>query len=42
MFQHAASVFSLWKPDNKSMIDKCLEHDFDLWKLARFCKDPDE
>ena len=32
----------MWKPDNKAMIDKCLEHDFELWKLARFCKDPDE
>lgn len=42
VFQHAASVFSQWKPDNKATLAKCLEHDFSFWKLPRFCKDPDE
>lgn len=41
-FRHATSVFGSWKPDNKATLAKCLEHDFALWKLPRFCKDPDE
>lgn len=41
-FKHELSVFSQWKPDNKASLERCLEHDFSFWKLARFCKDPDE
>ena len=41
-FDHAGSVFRDWKPDNQAMIDKCLEHDFKVWKVHKFVKDPDE
>lgn len=42
LFDHAKSVFREWRPDNEAMLAKCLEHDFTHWKVANFCKDPDE
>jgi hypothetical protein len=42
LFDHAKSVFRDWRPDNQAMLAKCLEHDFKYWKVANFCKDPEE
>lgn len=41
-FDHANSVFRDWKPDNQAVYDKCLDHDFKVWKVHKFVKDPDE
>ena len=33
------SPFREWRLDKQDTLDKCLEHDFELWKISRFCKD---
>ena len=35
-FKKPASVFAKWRTDDDATRQKCLDHDFDNWKLDRF------
>ena len=35
MFKKEISVFSKWKEDNEKVVDKCLTHDAEYWKIDR-------
>lgn len=39
MFAKDNSVFAQWKEDNKTILDKVCEHDFENWKLQKVVKD---
>ena len=39
MFVKDNSVFAQWKEDNKTILDKVCEHDFENWKLQKVVKD---
>ena len=39
IFKKHQSVFREWKPDTSDTVDKCLNHDFDVWKVMKFVKD---
>jgi hypothetical protein len=39
VFIKDTSVFSAWKEDNKLILDKACEHDFENWKLQKVVKD---
>ena len=36
IFKKPVSVFAKWRTDNEKIRDKCLEHDYDNWKLDNF------
>ena len=38
-FIKSKSVFAEWKEDSYEVIERCLAHDFDHWKIGRFIKD---
>ena len=35
-------MFKDWKEDTDTKLQGCCLHDFDLWKLPKFCKDPQD
>ena len=41
-FEKHKSVFKDFRDDTPELIEECLEHDFLLWKLEKFEKDPEE
>ena len=36
IFKKPVSVFAKWRTDTDGTREKCLEHDYDNWKLDRF------
>ena len=36
IFKKPVSVFAKWRTDNEKIRDKCLEHDYENWKLDNF------
>ena len=41
-FRKDASVFATWKQDDIYIIQKCLEHDEQYWKLHKLIKDKED
>lgn len=39
MFIKDLSVFAPWKEDNRQILEKVCEHDFENWKLLNVIKD---
>ncbi len=39
-FEKEKTVFRDWIEDTTESLSDCLEHDFALWKLDKFIKDP--
>eukprot|EP00349_Pseudokeronopsis_sp_Brazil_P006027 CAMPEP_0202967230 /NCGR_PEP_ID=MMETSP1396-20130829/12024_1 /ASSEMBLY_ACC=CAM_ASM_000872 /TAXON_ID= /ORGANISM="Pseudokeronopsis sp., Strain Brazil" /LENGTH=291 /DNA_ID=CAMNT_0049692037 /DNA_START=293 /DNA_END=1165 /DNA_ORIENTATION=+ len=42
VFKKDASVFKDWKEDTPFLLEKCMQHDKQCWKVPRFIKDPSE
>mmetsp|Transcript_33982 Transcript_33982/g.33126 ORF Transcript_33982/g.33126 Transcript_33982/m.33126 type:complete len:307 (+) Transcript_33982:58-978(+) len=42
VFKKETSVFKDWKEDTPAVLEKCIQHDLNLWKIPRFVKDPQE
>ena len=38
-FIRSKSVFADWREDNSDTVMKCLQHDFEQWKVNKFVKD---
>ena len=38
-FNFSKSVFADWRVDNPDTVMKCLQHDFEQWKVYKFVRD---
>lgn len=39
IFRRPESVFAKWMEDSAEVVDKCIQHDNQYWKLSKFIKE---